>query len=313
TISPDGYILNTGAAFNAPAVSPGVDLAPYFKNTAGDSYESSAVSVGPDVPQKGYDPAGQNILLIGQFTTDGDFCFNLNVGARDKDGNPQLLIYSNDVVYDATEVIVPELTGCPKVIVDSNKLPMAMLTAPLSTAKVCKDSMLTVTATATDADGMVKKVEFFANNVSIGADTTAPYSITYKPLTVGNLDLKVVATDDKGGMSKDTATSKVTVDVKDCTITGIATLDASSSVVNMYPNPTTVGSEVKIEMSNLFSNNATITIVDILGREHFNKQVAVSNNAASMNLNVSDLSTGTYIVLIKTQTEVIAKKLVIEQ
>jgi hypothetical protein len=310
TISPDGYILNTGAAFNPPATSPGIDLSSNFKNTPGNSYESSAVSVGPDVPQKGYDPAGQNILLIGQFTTDGEFCFNINVGGRDAGGVPQLLIYSTDVAYDLTEVVIPELMGCPKVTPNTNLLPIATLTAPTPTALVCKDSILTVTATATDADGSVKKVEFFANNVSIGVDTVSPYSVTYKPLAIGNLDLKVIATDDKGGMSKDTAIAKVTVDVKNCIPTGINKIEQAQAAI--FPNPVTAGSDIKIQLSNLAGSNVAVSLMDVLGRSILTTQLPVTNGTVDSTLSISDLSTGTYIVLIKTAKEVISKKLILE-
>ncbi len=55
-----------------------------------------------------------------------------------------------------------------------------------------------VTATATDADGTVAKVEFFQGNVLIGTDTTAPFAATWTGVTAGTYSLTAKATDDKG-------------------------------------------------------------------------------------------------------------------
>ena len=312
TISADGYALNTGSAFNTPAISPGVDFTPNFKNTSGTTFESAAVSVGPDLGQEGYDPTGQNILLLGQFTTDGEFCFNISTGVEDKDKHYELVIFGENYVYDGTEFFFDSLKQCAMDTPNDNVLPVATLTEPLSTATVCKDSILTISATATDADGTVKKVEFFANNVSIGVDSIAPYSLSYTPLATVSLALKVVATDNLDGMSKDSSIAHVTVDVTDCTITGISSLTASSPVVNLYPNPATYGKEVKIEIASLSGKQVTVDVTDLLGRALVSKKVSVVNNTAVTSLNGSDLSKGTYLVVIRTEANVITKKLIID-
>lgn len=408
TIDPSGYVLNTGAAFNPSSISPGVDFTPNFKNTPGVTYESTAVTFGPDLGQKGYDPSGQNILLIGQFTTDGEFCFNMSAGVRNKNGDFEFVMYSDDVIADGTEFVLTDLKQCPKIIPNDNKLPVATLTAPLASDKVCKDSTLTIKANATDADGTVKKVEFFANNVSIGADTTSPFEITYKPLTLGPLNLKVVATDNMGAMSKDSSIAHVTVNVtdcgstnkiptvtvatlpvdsvcvgkvleisaiaadldgtvtqveffvngnsvgadmnppyaatftpnavgpvevkavakdnlgalsipstkvvyaKNCTITVISSVTPASILATIYPNPATYGNEIKVEIANVSGKTISVEVTDLLGRNVYSKQVAVTNNTASTSVNASDLSKGTYLAVIRTQENVMTKKLVIE-
>lgn len=58
---------------------------------------------------------------------------------------------------------------------------------------------LTISATATDSDGSVTQVDFIVDGVSVGIDTTAPYSINYTtPSTGGNKSIIARARDDDG-------------------------------------------------------------------------------------------------------------------
>ena len=53
--------------------------------------------------------------------------------------------------------------------------------SPAEGATFTSPAEVTIEANAADSDGAVQKVEFFANGVSIGTDTVAPYSVTWKP------------------------------------------------------------------------------------------------------------------------------------
>jgi hypothetical protein len=53
----------------------------------------------------------------------------------------------------------------------------------------------TLTATATDVDGTINSVAFYANGALIGTDTTSPYSIAWSNLPAGSYTLTAVATD----------------------------------------------------------------------------------------------------------------------
>ena len=51
------------------------------------------------------------------------------------------------------------------------------LTQPVNGSTFTAPATTTVTATASDADGTVTKVDFYANGILIGTDTTSPYSV----------------------------------------------------------------------------------------------------------------------------------------
>ena len=57
-----------------------------------------------------------------------------------------------------------------------------------------------VTATASDSDGTVSAVAFYANGALIGSDSTSPYSIDWSA-AAGSYRLIAVATDNAGHTS----------------------------------------------------------------------------------------------------------------
>ncbi len=83
-----------------------------------------------------------------------------------------------------------------------NAAPLVALNAPAPGAALALGP-ITITAAATDTDGSIAQVKFFANNASIGTATAAPYSISWTPPGAGSYALTAVAFDDHGA----TATS----------------------------------------------------------------------------------------------------------
>jgi hypothetical protein len=69
---------------------------------------------------------------------------------------------------------------------------------------------VTLSATASDSDGLVTKVEFFNGATKLGEDTTAPYSFTWSGVSAGSYTLTARATDDVGGTAT-SAASRITV------------------------------------------------------------------------------------------------------
>ena len=108
-----------------------------------------------------------------------------------------------------------------------NTPPTVVLTAPADHVTVTRGVDVTVAASASDAEGngTITRVRFRENGVTIATDTTAPYSITWTPGTVGTRTLTAVATDNQGAQ---TTSAPVTVtvnaptgDVQAPTMTGI--------------------------------------------------------------------------------------------
>ncbi len=62
----------------------------------------------------------------------------------------------------------------------SDVLPTGVtVTAPLNDANVVAGSSVVLSATATDSDGWIQKIEFFVDGVKVGEDVTPPFSINW--------------------------------------------------------------------------------------------------------------------------------------
>lgn len=72
--------------------------------------------------------------------------------------------------------------------------PSVVITSPSSGAIYSENTTFTITATASDSDGTIASVKFYANGNLIATDTTAPYQANYT-IVSGNVSLTAVATD----------------------------------------------------------------------------------------------------------------------
>ncbi|MDD1795142.1 glycosyl hydrolase family 18 protein [Enterovibrio sp. ZSDZ42] len=87
-----------------------------------------------------------------------------------------------------------------------NEAPTASLDAPTASDKITTGDSVTLSASAADTDGTVANVEFFVDGISVGKDSTAPYSVAWTAAE-GAHTITVKATDDKGAVTESTALS----------------------------------------------------------------------------------------------------------
>lgn len=108
----------------------------------------------------------------------------------------------------ATDVGGIQNTSLPvTVTVSSNTPPAIALTTPTNGATIYLPANLTITASASDIDGSVARVEFYASTNKIGEATSAPFSITWTNPPAGLFTLRAVATDDRGLTNTSSAVS----------------------------------------------------------------------------------------------------------
>ncbi len=77
----------------------------------------------------------------------------------------------------------------------NNQPPSISLTSPANGATFTAPATITINATASDSDGTVAKVDFYAGSTLLGTDTAAPYTFTWNNVAAGNYVLSAVATD----------------------------------------------------------------------------------------------------------------------
>jgi len=82
--------------------------------------------------------------------------------------------------------------------ISTNASPKATLTA--SATAVTAPSTITLSVSATDADGSVVKVQFYLGGSMFTEVTSAPYTVTYNITQPGTFDFGAIAIDDKGAL-----------------------------------------------------------------------------------------------------------------
>ena len=90
----------------------------------------------------------------------------------------------------------------------SNQPPLVALTAPADGATFTAGANVSVSAAASDGDGTISRVDFFAGATAIGSDTTAPYAVTWQA-AAGTYSLTAAAVDNDGAQT--TASASVMV------------------------------------------------------------------------------------------------------
>lgn len=80
-------------------------------------------------------------------------------------------------------------------------LPPSITLHPITGGPYNAPATIPLSVTATDSDGQVVSVEYFANGQSIGTTTTAPFSFTWSGVAAGSYSVMAKATDNNGKMS----------------------------------------------------------------------------------------------------------------
>ena len=112
-----------------------------------------------------------------------------------------------------------------KVVKAGNLLPTVSITSPANNSNLTSKINLTVSATASDADGKITKVEFYNGNTLLSTVTSAPYQYIWQNIAAGNYTFTAKAYDDSSASS---VSSVVNVIVKDSVI-NVCTATAWSS------------------------------------------------------------------------------------
>ncbi len=128
-----------------------------------------------------------------------------------------------------------------------NAPPGVSITSPSSGATFVPGATVTVTANATDSDGSVTKVEFFANGNLIGTATSSPYSINWQ-IGTGTFTLTAKATDNAGATT---------------TSAGVSVTGQSGTATSLSVSSITTGT-VSAGGGSMYGR-ATVTVKDNLG------------------------------------------------
>lgn len=147
-----------------------------------------------------------------------------------------------------------------------NLPPSVTITNPPDGASFTAPASVTIEASASDSDGSVTNVEFFAGAVSLGSDSASPYSVTAN-LPPGSHPLTAVATDNLG-LSATSSVVNVTVSAGNS--------PPSVTITNPVENASLSGSaNVNIQASASDSDGSVTNV------QFFDGAVSLGNDATS--------------------------------
>jgi chitinase len=107
-----------------------------------------------------------------------------------------LAVTSHDPSYISTGTFSNVVVSAPT---HTNAPPTVAIIAPVAGTILPAATSLAVTAAASDSDGTVNRVDFFANGTPIGTSTAAPFITTWPNVAAGTYSLTAVAIDNGGG------------------------------------------------------------------------------------------------------------------
>jgi len=94
-----------------------------------------------------------------------------------------------------------------KATTPTNNPPTVSLTSPANNATYAIGATVTLTATATDADGTIASVKFYNGSTLLSTVTTAPYTYSWTNVAQGSYSITAVATDNSANQTTSTAVS----------------------------------------------------------------------------------------------------------
>lgn len=123
----------------------------------------------------------------------------------------------------------------PEAGTPGNQAPAVSITSPANNATFTSPANITITATASDNDGTVSKVEFFNGSSKLGESLTSPYSFAWNGVTTGTYTITAKATDNANAVTTSQAVN-VSVGSAPACVPATASSDDGNVAANVLDN-----------------------------------------------------------------------------
>jgi chitodextrinase len=150
--------------------------------------------------------------------------------AYDQAGGIMMWELSQDAVgqYSLLSAIHDEVVVKGGTTNPGNKAPVVNITSPAGGASFSAPAAVTITASASDADGSISKVEFYNGSTKLGESTSSPYTYTWTNVAAGSYSLIAKATDNGGAVTTSATIAIVVTGTGGGNCNGIAAWQAAS-------------------------------------------------------------------------------------
>ena len=183
--------------------------------------------------------------------------------------------------YLGTDMVTPAKPNIAVLGTITNQAPSINITSPVTGTAFVAPGNITITASATDADGTVSNVQFYNGTTLLGSDASAPYSFAWTNVAAGTYSIAAKATDNSGAITTSTAitvvvnsvanvdpTVSISAPLNNATFTAPAGItitasaadaDGTVSSVQFYNGTTLLGSDASAPYSFAWTNVAAGT------------------------------------------------------
>jgi len=170
-----------------------------------------------------------------------------------------------------------------------NKPPTVSLSSPATGASFTAPASVTLSATASDPENQLARVEFFAGTTKVGTDTTAPYSYSWTNVGAGTYSITAVA--------YDTAGASATSAARSITVTGTTTTPPRYVVFTASTNHSTSVTSYLLTIFAAGANPATATPITT---SDLGKPAPASNGDITVDRGTffTGLATGSYLATV---------------
>lgn len=249
-----------------------------------------------------YDPRAGTSTGAGSFAKSGTRAFS-----------PPSNGYGNDWVL----VLDDAVRGYPQPGGPGNAVPSCQLTGPSNGASYSAPASITLSATASDSNGSVVRVEFYAGTTKLGEDTSAPYFFTWSNVPGGVHTLSARAVDNQGAIGgSGTATVTVTtagfvlgVNLGGGAVTiegnawrsdataranGLTTSAPNVTTTNVTPSPAT-DNDTRAMLNSAVWGPSSFSVAQVLGNGSYDVSLWVIENWQSNNRSFNVTVEGTTV------------------
>jgi len=189
------------------------------------------------------------------------------------------------------------LSGEGGVATTSNAPPSVSISSPAGGATFTEPANIPIVANATDSDGTVTRVDFYAGTKLLGTATNNPFSFTWTNVVAGSYSLTARATDDQGGISTSSPVS-VTVNSSTGGVPPLTIVAAGNTIEISWP---TAGYQLQRA-----TNLSSPTWVDVPNTLATNRvTLAISGNSAFFRLFQQSAPSGPLLAILLSGNSVV--------
>jgi len=195
-----------------------------------------------------FDPEGQDLTYVweqiyGPSTVDyNDITSSLPEISNLVEGVYKFRLTVDNGMYDSDDEVIVIVST------DGNLAPSISITSPQDNTAYKEGESISIETSATDIDGSIELVEFFANGTKIGEDNTAPFAYQWDNPGIGSYVITARATDNDNTTANSQEVLVNVEEVKSCSETGSSAQQGNFST-GYEANFETVGNNVTISFT----------------------------------------------------------------